>query len=190
MSEREVRAVDTRFETRDDAGGKVIEGYFAVFGTEYAIAPGMSETIAPGAFSRTLTENDVRALTNHDTRLVLGRTSVGTLTLREDETGLWGRVVINPNDTDAVNTWERVRRGDVSQCSFGFNIVREDAEYLSDGKTMWTLRDVDLDEVSVCTFPAYKETNIQARSRERDAMARRRFEARKNELRERVKTWQ
>lgn len=189
MEMREVRALETTFETREDGGEMIVEGYFAVFGTDYRIAPGMVETIAPGAFERTLGKQDVRALTNHDSRLVLGRESAKTLTLRQDAHGLWGSIVVNPKDGDAVNTYERIKRGDVTQCSFGFDIVKEDAEYLDDGSVRWTLRDVELYEVSVCTFPAYKETNVQARAAERDAMAARTLTAAKERLRERCNKW-
>lgn len=183
---RQLRAVCTQFQTRDDGEARHIEGYFAVFNSVYEIAPGMSESIAPGAFSKTL-DGDIRALTNHDTTLVLGRTAAGTLTVREDEHGLYADVLINPNDQDAVNTWERVRRGDVSQCSIGFDIVDEDSEIRADGSAHWTIREVKLYEVSVCTFPAYEETNIQARAADRDAMTKRRLDAWKVKAKEALK---
>lgn len=183
---RQLRAVCTQFQTRDDGEARHIEGYFAVFNSVYEIAPGMSESIAPGAFSKTL-DGDIRALTNHDTTLVLGRTAAGTLTVREDEHGLYADVLINPNDQDAVNTWERVRRGDVSQCSIGFDIVDEDSEIRADGSAHWTIREVKLYEVSVCTFPAYEETNIQARAADRDAMAKRKLDAWKAKAKEALK---
>ena len=183
QNHRQLRAVSTNFTTREDGEAKHIEGYFAVFNSIYEIGPGMSESIAPGAFSESL-DGDVRALTNHDTTLVLGRTTAGTLTLREDGTGLYGDILINPNDQDALNTWERVRRGDVSQCSIGFDIIDEAAEYRDDGAVHWTLRKVKLWEVSVCTFPAYAETNIHARAADRDAMRQRSLEAWKNKMKE------
>ena len=166
---RQLRSVCTQFETREDDGAPHISGYFAVFGSDYEIGPGMSESIAAGAFSKTL-GGDIRALTNHDTTLVLGRNTAGTLELREDSHGLWGDVRINPNDSDAMNTYERVKRGDVDQCSFGFNIVDEETEFRDDGSVHWTIREVELFEVSVCTFPAYKETNVSARSAQRDQL--------------------
>ena len=125
---RHLRAACTRFETRAEEGDAPhITGYFAVFDSNYEIAPQMSESIAPGAFSSSL-GGDVRALTNHDTTLVLGRTTAGTLELREDDHGLWGDIRINPNDLDAMNTYHRVARGDVSQCSIGFDIIREETD--------------------------------------------------------------
>jgi HK97 family phage prohead protease len=136
----------------------------------------MSESIAPGAFSKSLA-NDVRALINHDTTLVLGRTKSGTLELKETERGLWGHIDINPNDVDAVNLYERVKRGDVDQCSFGFDIRSQDTDIRDDGSVHWTLKDVELYEVSCCTFPAYEETSISARAAERDDIKKREAEA-------------
>jgi len=174
---RQVRSVETKFETRGDSDELRIEGYFAVFNSNYEIAPGMSESIAPGAFSRTLQGGDIRALINHDTTFVLGRTKAHTLDLREDARGLWGSVVINPNDGDAMNLYERVKRGDVDQCSFGFQIVSEESDFREDGSVHWTIKDVDLFEVSACTFPAYEETSLSARASERAELEARRLAA-------------
>ena len=168
---RMLRAAASEFETRDD-DGPVIEGYFAVFGQNYELTSDMSESIAPGAFRDTLS-GDIRALINHDTSLVLGRTTSHTLELREDSRGLWGRIRINPKDTDAMNLYERVKRGDVSQCSIGFDILNEDVTFDDAGKTHWTINEIKLYEVSCCTFPAYTETAISARSIERDAIKER-----------------
>ena len=176
MEKRQLRSIPTKFETREDGENPIIEGYFAVFNSNYEIAPGMSESIAPGAFSRTLS-NDVRALINHDTTLVLGRTKANTLELREDSHGLWGKISINPNDRDAMNLYERVKRGDVDQCSFGFDLKEQDTEIRDDGAVHWTIKDLDLFEVSCCTFPAYEQTNISARSKERDEIRQRELSA-------------
>ena len=168
-----VRGAD--FQTREADGALMIEGYFAVFNSEYWLWPTAYETIDPGAFSLE-TDTDVRALTNHDTTLVLGRTTAGTLDLRVDERGLWGSVRINPADQDAVNLYERVKRRDVDQCSFGFDILEEGAEYRDDGTTVWHLKRVKLYEVSVCTFPAYEATGVQARKAELKHVRQRKLE--------------
>nr|DAL51016.1 MAG TPA_asm: prohead serine protease [Caudoviricetes sp.] len=183
---RQVRAAPSKFQTRDDGGELYIEGYFAVFGSIYELWPGGTESIAPGAFAETL-GNDVRALVDHDTRLVLGRSKAGTLELREDAHGLWGKVRINPNDSDAMNLYSRVQRGDVDQCSFGFDIVREDTEIHEDGSVHWTLLEVELYEVSVVTFPAYEETSVAARKRDYEEIERRRAEAWRAEMTEKLK---
>ena len=183
---RQTRSIASNFTTREDGEDLKIEGYFAVFNSNYDIGPGMSESIAPGAFGNTLAE-DIRALVNHDTTLVLGRTSAHTLELREDERGLWGRISINPKDTDAMNLYERVKRGDVSQCSFGFEIVREDTEISENGDVHWTIQEVRLFEVSCCTFPAYESTNISAREEQRKEILKRETEAWRAKMKERLK---
>ena len=182
---RQVRSVPSTFETRDDNGELTIQGYFAVFNSLYEIAPGMTESVAPGAFQNTLS-GDIRALINHDTTLVLGRTKAHTLELREDEHGLWGKVTINPNDGDAMNLYERVKRGDVDGCSFGFNPTEEDTEIRENGDVHWTIKAVDLFEVSACTFPAYEATNISARSAEAEDLRRRKHEAWKERMKARL----
>ena len=176
MEMRQVRATSTKFETRESGEEKHITGYFSVFNDIYEIAPGMTESVAPGAFSNTLA-GDIRALVNHDSTLVLGRTTAHTLELREDAHGLWGDITINPNDSDAVNLYNRVQRGDVDQCSFGFEVVKQDTEVRDNGDVHWTIREVKLYEVSPCTFPAYESTNISARSAERDEIKKREFDA-------------
>lgn len=171
---------------RDNSEDPVIEGYFSVFNSNYELWDGATESIAPGAFDSSL-GNDVRALTNHDTTLVLGRSNgtVNTLELSVDSHGLFGRVHINPNDTDAMNTYARVERGDVSQCSFGFMIRSQETDFRDDGTIHWTITDLDLFEVSVCTFPAYEATSIKARQRDAEEIKARKLEAWKEHMRSR-----
>lgn len=160
----------------------LIEGYFAVFNTKTELWRGAFEKVDPGAFNETLS-NDIRALINHDTSMVLGRNKSGTLELKVDTRGLWGRVTINSNDTDAVNLYERVKRGDVDQCSFGFNIVEELTDIKDDGTIEWTLMKVDLHEVSICTFPAYQDTAVSAREADFEVEKSRLMEVKKQQLR-------
>ena len=183
---RQVRSVASSFKTRSDDNGMYIEGYFSVFNSNYEIYPGCTESVAPGAFTNTL-GGDIKALCDHDTRLVLGRNKAGTLELREDSHGLWGRITINPNDSDAVNLYERVKRGDVDQCSFGFDIREEEADFRDDGSVHFTIRDVELYEVSVVTFPAYSETSVSARKRDVAEIQKRKLDAWKISTRARLK---
>ena len=183
---RQMRSIASNFKTREEGEEKRIEGYFAVFNSNYQIAPDMSESIAPGAFSDTLGD-DIRALIDHETMYVLGRNTAGTLELAEDERGLWGSILINPNDQDAMNLWSRVERGDVNQCSFGFDIEAEETDFLPDGSVHWTITKVKLYEVSVCTFPAYAETSVEARKEEKAQLVKRENEKWRNEMREKLK---
>lgn len=182
---RQMRSVDAQFTTREDSDNLSIEGYFAVFNSNYDMGYGMSESIAPGAFDETISD-DVRALINHDTTLVLGRTAAHTLELRQDEHGLWGRITINPKDSDAMNLYERVKRGDVNQCSFGFDINEEETEFLENGDVHWTIKSVKLYEVSCCTFPAYEDTSIAARKKDAEELKKRSLEAWKEKMRNRI----
>lgn len=185
MKEKQIRDLNSKLEVRSENEEPIIEGYFAKFNKETELFPGAFEEISREAFDKTL-DNDIRALVDHDTRLVLGRNKSNTLLLRVDEVGLYGKIQINKKDTDAMNLYERVKRGDVSQCSFGFNILAEDTDYRDDGSVKWTIRDIDLHEVSVCTFPAYKDTGVQARKEEIKVHEERKIAAKKNQLRKRL----
>lgn len=169
------RTMDSKLETRAEEEKKTIEGYFAVFNRETELWKDVFEEIAPGAFDSSM-DRDVRALLNHNDDIVLGRTTAGTLTLKADNVGLWGSIAVNENDTDAMNLYARVQRGDVSQCSFGFNILREATEHRDDGSIKWTLEDVELWEVSPVTFPAYADTGISARKAQVELEEKRRTE--------------
>ena len=184
--QRQLRCMMQDFTTRDAEGEAYIEGYFAVFDSPYQLWEGATEVIKPGAFSDCLGQ-DVRALINHDSTLVLGRTRAGTLTLKEDSRGLWGSVKINRDDVDAMNLYARVQRGDVDQCSFGFCIERETFVNLPNGDVRWEIEKVNpLHEVSVCTFPAYEETGVAARKQELETVRQREAEVWRTNMKKRI----
>ena len=174
MERRTLKMQDAQVRERD--GARYLEGYFAVFNREYAVCNNWMETIAPGAFRAFLESGkDVKVLWNHNHDIVLGSTAAGTATLREDDVGLWGSVLINEKDQDAVNAHARVERGDVDGCSFGFDIGAWEEAW--DGEEYRTvILEVDpLYEVSPCTFPAYTDTSISARAQQSMEEARQRF---------------
>lgn len=185
---RQIRSLPSELTTRAeiDTEEKIIEGYFAVFNSETELWPGAFEELDPTAFIDSIS-NDVRALINHDANLVLGRTKSGTLQLRVDNRGLWGSIRVNEEDSDAVNLYSRLKRGDVDQCSFGFTILEEETEFREDGTIKWKLKKVDLHEISVVTFPAYADTSVQARKADYERDKKRCMESKKNQLRERLK---
>ena len=186
---RQTRTRETAFSVREEGGGKRIEGYFAVFGSVYDMGGGITETIDPHAFDETLGD-DIRALIDHEPRLVLGRTSANTLRLRVDEHGLWGEIDVNPNDTDAMNLYARVQRGDVTQCSLGFDILEEEKEYgPGAGEVRFILKRVRLYEVSCVTFPAYRETEISARMEQAQTIRKRQAQAWREKRKERLCKW-
>ena len=130
-----------KMETREEGEGLFLEGYFAVFNSIYELWAGATESIAPGAFDDSVSD-DVRALYNHNTDIVLGRTSAGTMEIRQDNHGLWGRIRINRSDTDAMNAYARIARGDITGCSFGFDIAAQETDYRDDGSVHWTITKV------------------------------------------------
>ena len=145
-----------------DAGRLV--GYASVFGPLSEDLGGFKERIAPGAFNRTLAnKSDVRALVNHDTTMVLGRRQNDTLQLSVDSTGL--KVTIDPPSTSyAADLMELVKRGDVSQMSFGFIVMPGGESWgVEEGIKIRTVSDLELLEVSVVSIPAYPDTTVAVR---------------------------
>lgn len=173
----------------DSGGEKRIEGYFSTFDGVYELWPGATESVDRHAFDDAL-DDDIRCLVDHDTRLVLGRNKAGTLQLRIDNHGLWFSVRINESDTDALNLYARVQRGDVSGCSFGFDILEEETERREDGSIHWTIKKVKLYEGSICTFPAYQDTSAEARRQDYKTARRREVEDWKTRMKERMSKWQ
>lgn len=140
-----------------------IRGYAAVFNQESELLGGFRETIAPGAFKKTLKEADVRALFNHDPNFVLGRTSAGTLALREDKNGLYMEIDA-PDTQQGRDVMTLIERGDVDQASFAFRVVK-DTWTNEEGQTPTrTLDEVQLFDVSPVTYPAYTQTSVAVRS--------------------------
>lgn len=164
---REYRA-NPEIELRQEPGQPVkIRGYAAVFNQLSEEIMFFRERVLPGAFSKSI-KNDVRALSGHDSRQVLGRTTNKTLTLEEDDHGL--RVeIIPPNTTAGHDVVESIKRGDIDQMSFGFQVVsdRWDKE---NGLDIRELLEVNLFEVSIVAFPAYKQTSVSVRSLWPDGM--------------------
>lgn len=166
MSRRQAYFASELKTRESEENDKYIEGYFAVFNQETEIWSGWYEQIAAGAFANSLRNSDIRCLFNHDTAVVLGRKNAGTLELKEDVHGLWGRVKVNQSDSQALDIYARVERGDISGCSFGFSPISEDYTTDTNGAMHWVERDVELYEVSICTFPAYPQTEVQARKQD------------------------
>ena len=140
-----------------------IRGYAAIFDKRADLGY-FTESVAKGAFTRTLQEGaDVRALVDHEPSKILGRNKAGTLEVREDATGLY--IEIDPPNTQlGKDVVESIKRGDLSQMSFGFRVKKQEWEEVEDEKSHRTLTDVDLFDVSVVTYPAYEDTEVSVRS--------------------------
>jgi HK97 family phage prohead protease len=154
----------------DDAAPS-IEGYASVFNEEYVLWDTKSyrvvEIVKPGAFTRSLKEKqDVRCLFNHDPNHLLGRTTAGTLRMKQDDTGL-SFVNDMPDTQLGRDVRTSIDRGDLSGCSFGFTVTKQTwREEEKDGLTVSTreIEDVDLFDVSPVTYPAYTGTSVGSRS--------------------------
>ena len=155
-----------KIEKRDDGSEKIV-GYAAKFNRDSEPIGGMYiEQIAPGAFKKALKKSDTRALFNHNRDKVLGRVSAGTLKLEEDKTGLW--IEIDPPDTSyARDLMSLIRRGDITQQSFGFTVAADAWEGLEEKEGQVpkrTLKEIDmLYDVSPVTFAAYPDTGVALR---------------------------
>lgn len=181
MERRTLKMKDAQVRERD--GARYLEGYFAVFDKEYQVWNDWIETIAHGAFASHLASGkDVKVLWNHNHDIVLGSTAAKTATLREDSVGLFGSVLVNEKDQDAVNGYARVERGDVDGCSIGFDILRLEESWEGD-QYRTRILEVELYEISPCTFPAYVDTTISARAKDTMADAKARFDNAKQEKR-------
>lgn len=153
----------------DDSGK--LNGVAVRFNSETQIGDpswGFREQFAPGAFTKTLSESDVVLLDNHDTSKPIARKSAGTLALRQGDALHW-----DADPTSAASyigdVRENIKSGNYGGCSFGFQAVKED--WLDDSGqpsdeargTQRVVREAKLFEVSVCTFPAYGDTEVSAR---------------------------
>lgn len=161
-----------------------ISGYAAMFNSAATISGEFREVLAPGCFARTLRENpDVLMLLSHDVGRVIGRTTAGTLSLKEDSMGLWFELLPDPTTPSGQEAIGTVRRGDVRGCSFGFRVRKEEWQDGGDRLPLRIIKDVDLFETTLTAAPAYGTTtatlrvdgtpNSTASARAEDAMRRR-----------------
>lgn len=169
------RAGELRFEQRDDTKPLTLIGYGAVFynaadpaGTEYDLGYGITERIMPTAFDK-ITQDDVRALFNHDPNQVLGRSTAGTLRLVKDARGLAYEIDL-PTTSIASNLAESVRRKDVSGSSFSFVhrkivwVEEAPTDGMAEGRIIRELHDVEVFDVGPVVFPAYTSTTAGMRA--------------------------
>jgi hypothetical protein len=159
--------VEIRAEKNGDT--RKIIGTAAVFDKMSEDLGGFREKIAPGAFSKTLSEGGTKkAYWNHNSDRVLGSTKAGTLKLEERKDGLYFE--IDPPSW-ADEHLESIERGDVDQMSFGFRTIKDN--WMKDhdtGKVIRELLEVQLFEVSPVAMPAYPQTDAQVRSLETDKL--------------------
>ena len=162
---RELRAftsADLNF--RDTAGGGfTFDGIASVTNTAYQVRDqwgDYAETIAAGAFSKTLKEKaDVRLLINHE-GTPLARTKSGTLKLSAAP-DLRAVAELDPANPKVQEIRSAMSRGDLDQMSIGFRVHKQD---WNNDYTERTIREVELFDVSVVTYPASPTTTASLRS--------------------------
>ena len=159
------RTSDMDMRVAQSDGKKVIEGYFIVFNSRTELWNGYFEEIRKESLEGQL-DKDIRALFDHDSSKVLARAKNGTLKMEVDDIGLYGVIEINENDSEALNLYERVKRGDIDQCSFGFFIEDSEIQNLENGQVLEIITRMNLVEISVVTFPAYEATSVKARKKD------------------------
>jgi HK97 family phage prohead protease len=149
-------------------GSMAIEGHAAVFNSLSDDLGGFRETILPGAFKRALEESDdILCCFGHDENKLLGRTSSGTCTVTQDEQGLAYRCAM-PNTQVGRDTFEQIKRGDITQSSFKFGLDPDDEEADEwddrEGFVRRTIRSVArLFDVSPVLRPAYRASTVKAK---------------------------
>lgn len=159
----------------DDGQPPKVTGYASVFNSLSEVLNDSKgnqfrEVIRPGAFTSVLANNpDVRLLLNHE-GLPLARTTSGTMRLFQDERGLRFEADLDPTDPDVQRLIPKMKRGDLNQCSFAFNLNKGDAHFRSEGGVM--VRDIhnvsSLSDASLVTYPAYTATSAMLRSLDED----------------------
>lgn len=161
--ERRVIPIGELRVSRATDGPTKINGHAAKFDMLSEDLGGFRERIAPGCFAKTIQSDDIRALWNHDSNIVMGRNKAGTLRLWEDSAGLAYEVDAPQNQFIRDMVLSPIERGDVSQCSFGFYTLQDKFTKV-DGEWIRTLLEVELFDVSPVTFPAYNSTDVAVRS--------------------------
>jgi len=150
----------TNLEARQEGEGNKLIGYASVFDSPSEPMP-FVEYVRRGAFAKTLNDGaDVRLLIDHE-GVPLARTKSGTLMLEEDDRGLRVEATLDPANPDAARVISAMKRGDISQMSFAFRTIKDS---WNTDRSVRELKEVQLYDVSVVTFPAYEETVAEIRS--------------------------
>jgi len=166
LEKRFIPVEDSEIRVEGEGEERKITGYAAVFNRKSENLGGFVEIIRPGAFRKAIEGADVRALFNHDSNYVIGRTASNTMSLEENQKGL--KFTATPPDT----TWARdllksIERGDISQCSFSFRVAKDGEKWTEqkEGPAQRELVELEyIGDVGPVTFPAYPQTSVHARS--------------------------
>jgi hypothetical protein len=164
---RETRALTSPLELRaavDGESGKTATGYAAVFRAKTDVCGIWTEEFLPGAFGHSLQTRDVLAVHSHDTGRVVGRMKAGTLSLREDDKGLWFENAL-PDTSDGRDLGVQIARGDIAGMSFAFRSRKEEWDETVSPPHR-TVIEAELYEITYTAMPQYQDTEVGLRSLE------------------------
>lgn len=155
-----------KVEVREDEGTKVktIRGYAAMFNIQTDLG-WCKEVIAPGAFDECLGD-DIRCLFNHEAEYILGRTASNTCRVGVDTVGLWYECDLDEENSDHMNLYRSIMRGDINQSSFAFSIKESQWNFTEEADIRTIIKCERMYDVSPVTFPAYETTTVSARSKD------------------------
>lgn len=164
----ELRQIDVELTgSQEESGDLLVSGYVNQTG-QWSQPLGREkrfvERIEPGTFQRALDKgNDIHFLAEHDNAKLLASTKNGSLTLREDDKGLFMEARISPTSW-GKDYHQLIKDGLLTNMSFGMQVAGQKWEKRGDGVYERSINDLTLAEVSVVRNPAYVQSSIQARS--------------------------
>jgi HK97 family phage prohead protease len=162
---RETRTLTIPLELRaagEGESGRTATGYATVFRARTDVCGCWTEEFLPGAFANSLQQRDVLAVHSHDTGRVVGRMKAGTLSLREDDKGLWFENPL-PDTTDGRDLAVQIGRGDIAGMSFAFRSRKEEWDETVTPPHRIVM-EADLFEITYTAMPQYPETEVGLRS--------------------------
>jgi uncharacterized protein len=171
--------ISIRTDGQGDEMALAVTGYAATFGTLSEPLSGFREILKRGCFKRGLDadmRSDIKFLVQHDPSMLLGRQANGSLTVNEDSKGLKFRCVL-PRTQLALDTFENISSGLLSECSFAFSVENPEDEMWDEvddpdnrGKKIprRTILHARCFDVSCVSSPAYSGTSLTTQGKRTD----------------------
>ena len=157
----------SEMQCREESDGtRHITGIAVPYGQQTELWRDYYEVFERGSLSESLENDDIRILYNHNDDIVLARKGAGTVTFEDREIGTFVDMIVNESDSQAMDIYARVERKDIPGWSIGFISEKEEPEYRADGSVLNHIKKARAVEFSVCSFPAYSQTEISARKAE------------------------
>ncbi len=156
-TERCYQTEELRVEPPEIEGGRPrIVGLAIPFGALSEDLGGFRERFLPGSLTESIASGDIRADVEHDEDKRLGRTSKGTLSLKETKRGLQATITV-PDTTVGHDALEDVRNGNLDAMSIEFTKPQRTFTGRG-GKIVAEVKRATLKAVTLTSFPAYRQT--------------------------------